>query len=226
MFLILLIAAGCILETLFIMQSYRRRNLPGIILKAAASLMFVLLGLQCIRICGESSYAFYVLIGLLFGMLGDLLLALRFLSKRLHNVWFVSGTLAFFTGHIFYVLAVLTAAPRAWTYAIPITLVALAVAGYYSHAMEVKAGKIMPLGVVYIGCVIFVAACALTGALLSGSRALFLFFLGGLCFSLSDNMLVVLSFGKNDSPYRNAVLHVLYYMAQVFIALSILFYVP
>ena len=159
-------------------------------------------------------------------MLGDLLLALRFLSKRLHNVWFVSGTLAFFIGHIFYVLAVLTAAPRAWTYAIPITLVALAVAGYYSHAMEVKAGKIMPLGVVYIGCVIFVAACALTGALLSGSRALFLFFLGGLCFSLSDNMLVVLSFGKNDSPYRNAVLHVLYYMAQVFIALSILFYVP
>ena len=36
-------------------------------------------------------------------------------------------------------------------------------------------------------------------------------------------MLVVLSFGTNDNPYRNAVLHVLYYMAQVFIAVSILF---
>ena len=36
-------------------------------------------------------------------------------------------------------------------------------------------------------------------------------------------MLVVLSFGKNDSPYRNAVLHVLYYMAQFFIALTIEF---
>ena len=54
-------------------------------------------------------------------------------------------------------------------------------------------------------------------------RALFLFFVGGICFSTSDNMLVVLSFGKNDSPYRNAVLHVLYYMAQIFIALTIKF---
>ena len=67
------------------------------------------------------------------------------------------------------------------------------------------------------------AACALIGAFHTSSRALFMFFLGGLCFSLSDNMLIVLSFGKNDSPYRNAVLHVLYYMAQIFIALSIFF---
>ena len=226
MFLILLVAAGSILETLFIMQSYRRRNAASILLKTTASLMFVLLGLQCIRIRGESAYALWVVIGLAFGMLGDLLLALRFLSKKAHDLCFISGTLAFFAGHIVYVIAVLTAAPRAWTYAIPITLVALGVAGFYSHAMEVKAGKITPLGVIYIGGVIFVAACALTGALLTSDRALFMFFLGGLCFSLSDNMLVVLSFGKNDSPYRNAVLHVLYYMAQIFIALSILFYVP
>ena len=38
-----------------------------------------------------------------------------------------------------------------------------------------------------------------------------------------DASSVVLSFGKNDSPYRNAVLHVLYYMAQIFIALTIKF---
>lgn len=224
MLLILLISAGVILETLFIMQSYRRHNVRCVLLKTTASLMFVLLALQCIRLRGADTYAVYVAAGLVFGMLGDLLLALRYLSRRLHDFWFVSGTLAFFFGHVLYVLAVLTAAPRAWACAIPITLVALAVAGFYSHAMEVKAGKIMPLGVVYIGGVIFVASCALTGAFLTGSRALFLFFLGGLCFSLSDNMLVVLSFGRNDSPYRNAVLHVLYYMAQIFIALSILFY--
>ena len=41
---ILLIAAGAILETLFIMQSYRRRDVASIILKTTASLLFVLLG--------------------------------------------------------------------------------------------------------------------------------------------------------------------------------------
>ena len=40
MLLILLIAAGAILETLFIMQSYRRRNVASIILKTTASLLF------------------------------------------------------------------------------------------------------------------------------------------------------------------------------------------
>ena len=86
-----------------------------------------------------------------------------------------------------------------------------------------RAKRDLTSAVIYIGEVLFMAACALCGALQVSSRALFMFFLGGLCFSLSDNMLVVLSFGKNDNVYRNAILHVLYYMAQIFIALSILF---
>ena len=93
---ILLIAAGAILETLFIMQSYRRRDVASIILKTTASLLFVLLGIHCTRLRGQSVYALYVVIGLALGMLGDLLLALRYLSKKTHDLCFVSGTLAFF----------------------------------------------------------------------------------------------------------------------------------
>lgn len=223
MLLILLMAAGALLETVFIMQSYRRRCVRSVIFKTLASACFVLLAMQCIRIRGMSDYARLVFWGLVCGLLGDALLALRFLWKKTHDVFFIAGTLAFFTGHIFYILAILKLAPDAWQYAIPLALIALGVAGFYSNAKQVKAGKILPLGIIYIGEVLFVAACALSGALQTSSRALFLFFIGGLCFSLSDNMLVVLSFGTNDNPYRNAVLHVLYYMAQVFIAVSILF---
>lgn len=103
---ILLIAAGAILETLFIMQSYRRRDVASIILKTTASLLFVLLGIHCTRLRGQSVYALYVVIGLALGMLGDLLLALRYLSKKTHDLCFVSGTLAFFAGHVLYILAV------------------------------------------------------------------------------------------------------------------------
>ena len=122
-----------------------------------------------------------------------------------------------------YIAAILTLCSQAWTYAIPIAVVALGAASFYAYAKEVRAGKVTPLGAVYIASVLFMTACAATGAFISSSRALFLFFVGGVCFSASDNMLVVLSFGKDDSPYRNAVLHVLYYMAQIFIALTIEF---
>ena len=185
--------------------------------------MFVLLGLLELRRTGTSVYGELVVSGLTLGMLGDQLLALRYLGQKLHHFFFEAGSVSFFLGHVVYIAAILTLCPQAWTYAIPIAVVALGAASFYAYAKEVRAGKVTPLGAVYIASVLFMTACAATGAFISSSRALFLFFVGGVCFSASDNMLVVLSFGKNDSPYRNAVLHVLYYMAQIFIALTIEF---
>ena len=42
---ILLISAGAVLETLFIMRSYKRRDVSSVVLKTMASVVFVLLGL-------------------------------------------------------------------------------------------------------------------------------------------------------------------------------------
>ena len=78
MLLILLIAAGAILETLFIMQSYRRRDFACILFKALASACFVLLAAQCLRLRGLNNYGELVFCGLVCGVLGDVLLALRF----------------------------------------------------------------------------------------------------------------------------------------------------
>ena len=143
-----------------------------LLISAGAVLVFVLLGLLELRRMGPSLYGWYVVAGLTLGMLGDLLLALRFLSEKLHRLFFAAGSVSFFLGHIVYILAILALRPAAWLYAIPIAVVALGAACFYAYAKEVR---------------------------------------------------VVLSFGKNDSPYRNAVLHVLYYMAQIFIALTIKF---
>lgn len=78
---ILLISAGAVLETLFIMRSYKRRDASSVVLKTMASVVFVLLGLLELRRMGPSLYGWYVVAGLTLGMLGDLLLALRFCRK-------------------------------------------------------------------------------------------------------------------------------------------------
>ena len=88
---ILLISAGAILETLFIMRSYRRRDGMSVFLKTAASLVFVLLGLLELRRTGTSVYGELVVAGLTLGMLGDLLLALRYLGQKLHHFFFAAG---------------------------------------------------------------------------------------------------------------------------------------
>ena len=73
MLLILLMAAGALLETVFIMQSYRRRCVRSVIFKTLASACFVLLAMQCIRIRGTSDYARLVFWGLVCGLLGPVL---------------------------------------------------------------------------------------------------------------------------------------------------------
>lgn len=108
---ILLISAGAVLETLFIMRSYKRRNASSVVLKTMASVVFVLLGLLELRRMGPSLYGWYVVAGLTLGMLGDLLLALRFLSEKLHRLFFAAGSVSFFLGHIVYILAILGALP-------------------------------------------------------------------------------------------------------------------
>ena len=103
---ILLISAGAVLETLFIMRSYKRRDASSVVLKTMASVVFVLLGLLGLlelRRMGPSLYGWYVVAGLTLGMLGDLLLALRFLSEKLHRLFFAAGSVSFFLGHIVYI---------------------------------------------------------------------------------------------------------------------------
>ena len=53
---ILLISAGAVLETLFIMRSYKRRDASSVVLKTMASVVFVLLGLLELRRMGPSLY--------------------------------------------------------------------------------------------------------------------------------------------------------------------------
>ena len=57
---ILLISAGAVLETLFIMRSYKRRDVSSVVLKTAASVVFVLLGLLELWRMGASLYGGYV----------------------------------------------------------------------------------------------------------------------------------------------------------------------
>lgn len=147
---ILLISAGAVLETLFIMRSYKRRDASSVVLKTMASVVFVLLGLLELRRMGPSLYGWYVVAGLTLGMLGDLLLALRFLSEKLHRLFFAAGSVSFFLGHIVYILAILGALPGGVAVRDPHRGGGAGAACFYAYAKEVRAGKITPLAVLYI----------------------------------------------------------------------------
>lgn len=70
--------------------------------KMVCATLFVICGYSAMKISGNNTpYATLVMWGLVFGWIGDFLL--HALSNK--TIYFVTGTIAFLTGHIFYIIA-------------------------------------------------------------------------------------------------------------------------
>ena len=78
-FIRILIVLGCVLQGLFIKTEHEEKYLTADILKGAAAMMFVLIGLSA-EGSGPGDHLFVA--GLIFGMIGDILLNLRYVFPR------------------------------------------------------------------------------------------------------------------------------------------------
>lgn len=216
----------CLLLVSLYCNSLEQKNfVEAIIEKTAASLCFTILGLIAAFLHPGRPFVILILVGLIFGMIGDILLVFRYRyakGSRSYFRWFVTGTVSFLLGHICYILAALIFQEKNWTAIILYTLFGFFLTWHYTKSRQVDFGKRIVGGVLYLTFVVFMGACALGVAVSSDSFALWLFALGGLCFVFSDNMLVVNSFGPAYSDRRSAALHYLYWTAQLLIAFSIL----
>lgn len=87
----------------FLSHYWPKKCKQSFIWKTIAASLFVLAGFFAMKASGNSSpYATNVMLGLVFGMMGDL-----FLHALTTVMWpFVLGVLAFLTGHIFYIMAI------------------------------------------------------------------------------------------------------------------------
>lgn len=189
-------------------------------LKGLAGLCFVAVGLLAASRCGDARRAWLVPGGLILGLLGDELLALRFVWPERHDKMFLLGALAFSLGHVLYLLALLPggAVPQA---AWPVFALGLLASFFYARHMRVDFGRFLLPGVVYIALVVFLAAVSCGAAASSLGIGALLFALGGLCFAVSDNLLCARSFGDAERDAVNRALHISYYAAQLLIAWSL-----
>ena len=69
--------------------------------------MFVALGFWCSRVTGNTQFAKMVRIGLILGLIADVLLNLRFVFKSKGKIVFLVGILVFLSGHILYLCALI-----------------------------------------------------------------------------------------------------------------------
>ena len=230
---------GIIATVVFLILRVKYAGLPGVFAKAGASVGFLMVGVAAIFdrlqdpfpiIINQTfnHWSMFILIGLVFGMLGDVFLDLKFVHLDRADAYTFAGFGTFMLGHLMYLATI-------WnTMSFPIWVVFIAlvfgavvslVIVFGERKLAVKYGKFKAISAVYGGLLAFeVAMCGGTVYSTGLSTGSVLLFAGTVLFLISDLILSGTYFGENKNT-KGYVLanHITYYAAQYCIASALLF---
>ena len=218
---------------IFIASKVINYSFKTIIFKTIASLFFVALGAYLVAVIpGHTLFKVFTLLGLIFGMLGDVFLGFKYITTKTKKLWILLGMFAFLLGHIFYIVALFVEfyVPGNWWYILLPFVTAICMCAIYmviAKRVGIDFGpKMLPFGLMYLFCLTTMLSTALYMAILQGFSNVtsILFLVGAMCFATSDFMLTGSYFKPGQRPkYYGAVYSVFYYLAQFIIAFSIFF---
>lgn len=208
----------------------------SLILKMICSTMFVSVGVLSMFIAGNfSAYAITMLVGLVFGWIGD-----YFLHAKPTDAYFITGFVSFLIGHIFYIVAYIKALPKLFqSYEmlnipeIIVGLIVIAAALITTKVLKVNfSPKVVKYAIAVYFVVItfmFVKASALgfnywQSGEENGIICFLVLTLGSLFFVLSDATLGIINFGGQKKNYPLKIFNIItYFWGQIMLASSILF---
>lgn len=231
----LLLACGAVLLYVYIREKIRAYSVKAVLLKTAVSVLFVTLGVYGAWLSAlkgsVSLLCPFVLLGLLFGLLGDIWLDLKYVFPEEDAPFTYAGFCVFGVGHILYILGMLlTYCPsgKPMTVIAPVLLALVLSVGnaVLEKPMKLNYGKFKPVVIAY-GVVLF-AMVLIAGSLALDygwkNAPLNLIFIGGVFFALSDLILSGTYFGKGkERPVDLALNYITYYAAQFLIASALVF---
>ena len=215
---------GMAVQGVFILTERKGDFKRALMLKTIASIVFILSGVYCMGNCSDSRRAWLVVAGLIMGGVGDFFLNLQFVVKKeLSEKIFVIGALAFYAGHVIYMVSM---APFEWEFLVANLLITNGLTAIILRF--VYRGKAIPMGLklfgfLYIGAVALITLTAIGRYTLNpASTASLIIAVGAALFTISDIILIYDMFGEKKPWMRTANL-VFYYVAQLIIASSLLF---
>lgn len=219
---ILLAVLGVILQGTFIYVEHQKKYVAADILKGSAATCFVIIGIIGYATKATDSFGLKLMIGLIFGMVGDILLNLRFVvGEAKGQKVFLLGIVAFLVGHILYLAALIPLSGHVLICFLIGAVLAATLLIYIFKTMDVKlAFKIF--GVFYLGAVIIMTVIAIDIALVVKDARSIEYAIGAVLFMVSDIVLIFNTFG-GTSKFSMRILNLsLYYIGQLMIAFCLL----
>ena len=225
---IILIALGAVFTTLFIHGKLTNYSWRTTMFKTIDSLLFLSLGIYLYFYNGQPSIGIFIILGLTFGLLGDVALAFKRIAKQKDKFFTLLGMVFFIIGHIFYttglfvnyyvpgnVLHIIIPLVAAVIIAITIVIIEL--------KLKFKLGGFKYFGILYFTALFSVSMSCLSLNILHSFQSTFLIMMlvGALIFASSDVLLTRTYFKENCPKGFLISTSVTYYLAQFLIAFTL-----
>ena len=224
-----LLIVGILATAVFLVLRVKRGGIAALYAKAVASLCFIA---TAIAATNENrlflDFGSFMTYGLVFGLLGDVWLDLKWIYLQDKDSYLYSGFIFFLLGHVCFVTAVFKVGPytpSSLIVAFAAALVIAFVAILMEKPLKMHYGKFKWIVFLYSFMLALTMTMAMTLAVITGFDKMWtVMSVGGLLFLLSDLVLSGMYFGEGKNTSFNIVLnHTLYYAAQFIMAATILF---
>ena len=218
---LVLLMVGIIILVLYVREKIRGCTLKTVFLKTAVSVVFVSIAVTA----GSSAViAPFIIMGLLFGLLGDIWLDLKYVFPKQDETFTYAGFIVFGIGHILYIAGLLVQYGARGYIAVSFcfAIVAAGLVLVLEKPMKLSYGRMRPVVLVY-GFLLF-STVFVSGALLLDHRtpSLWLMFIGSVMFAVSDLILSGTFFGVGKNrPIDIICNYIFYYGGQFLIAFSV-----
>ncbi len=228
---IIFTVAGVVLLAVFLKFRVGEKRVIAVIIKAPVSFCFIASALSSLARLGGKNAGFAMLIvcGLVFGLLGDIWLDLKYICLKDEDTFTLAGFLVFAIGHCFFIAALagrFCSSFKAYCVLIPIgcAVISWLITYFGEKSMHVEYGKYKLVVPSYGALLISFATFTFSLILLTkGTEAVpIVIFIASQFFFVSDMILNKTYFGKNKTgPVYIITNHVTYYIAQFMIAFSL-----
>jgi len=198
----------------------------SVISKTMASLVFVMAGIYISARVGDNAVATLVPVGLICGMLGDILLELKVIYSVDKKAYYYAGCVAFAIGHLFYGGAVCAFVDPALhvfkilCFSIAIGLAVSTVIMLFGDKLKLDFGEYFWVTYVYSFMLVTMVALSVWVAILDTRFVLLA--IGMVAFFASDLVLSMQYFGEKHLADKESLVivnHGLYYLAQVMVVI-------
>ena len=226
-YMIIMIFVCALCAAVFTIRRGFKKDVVSLLLKTLASICFVILGLCCCLWADNFQSAGVIITGLIFGMLGDIFLDLKYVDLKNTDAYTAAGFASFIFGHLFFINFILGNDPEfnmAKIFALAVGIAAGGAIFATPKLLRLDYGKFRFISAFYAAILVFITVYAGIKAFADTRTFTVMFFAGLVCFLVSDLVLSQIYFGRDkDTPFTAILNHSLYYAAQILIAASIFF---